>query len=150
MTRINILQEAPEAYQAMRSLETYLASTQLSKIELELIKLRASQLNGCAFCLNMHTRDALKHGETMQRISVLPGWREAGLFSESERALLALTEEVTLIHQGGVKDATYQAAEQQFGPKKLGQIVMAITTINAWNRIVITGHVPIEPEDYSK
>lgn len=148
MKRVNILEEAPEAYKAMRSLEEYLAHTQLTPIELELVKLRASQMNGCAFCLNMHTRDALKHGERVQRIVVLPGWRETDLFSESERALLALTEEVTLIHQGGVSEETYRQAEVVFGREKLAQIIMAIVTINGWNRIAITAHAPVKKEVY--
>lgn len=148
MTRINLLQDAPAAYQAMRGLETYLQGTQLSKTEIELIKLRASQLNACAYCLNMHTRDALKNGETMQRISVLPAWRESQLFTPSERALLDLTESVTLIHQGGVSDAVYQEAENQFGAEKLAQIIMGIVTINAWNRIAITSQIPVGPESF--
>lgn len=148
MKRINILQQSPEAYQAMRALENYLADSQLTAIEKELIKLRASQINGCAYCLNMHTRDALKQGERMQRIAVLPGWRETALFSDSERSLLALTEEITLIHKGGVSDATYKAAAEQFGADKLVQIIMAIVTINAWNRIAISGLAPVEAEDY--
>lgn len=148
MKRVNILEQAPEAYKAMRGLEEYLANTQITPIELELIKLRASQINGCAFCLNMHTRDALKHGERVQRIVVLPGWRETDLFSESERALLALTEEITLIHQGGVSEETYQQAEAAFGKKKLAEVIMAIVTINGWNRIAITAHAAVEKESY--
>lgn len=96
-TRVNILKTAPEAYKAMMGLEKFLASTSLNPIHKELIKIRASQINGCAYCINMHTRDARKIGETEQRIYLLNAWRETQLYSEEEQAILAMTEEITLI-----------------------------------------------------
>lgn len=136
--RIDIQQVAPKAFQAMSVLENYIQHAGLSKSHLELIKIRASQINGCAFCINMHTADALKQGETAQRIFLLNAWRETGLFTEEERAILAMTEEMTLIHQNGLSDATYQKAGQLFTPEYLAQVIVAITAINAWNRIAIS------------
>ena len=136
--RINIQKIEPNAYKAMLALEDYLEGSQLSKIHLELIKIRASQINGCAFCINMHTSDALKQGETSQRIFLLNAWKETALFTEEERIVLAITEEVTLINQNGLSDKTYQLAEQLFDENYIAQIIMAVVTINAWNRIAIS------------
>jgi AhpD family alkylhydroperoxidase len=137
-TRINIGQLEPAAYKALLGLESYLAATTISKTNKELIKIRASQINGCAFCINMHTTDARKHGETEQRIYLLNAWREvANLYTEEERAILALTEEMTLISNGGVSDETYKKAKSFFDENQLAQIMMAIITINAWNRMAI-------------
>jgi AhpD family alkylhydroperoxidase len=136
--RVNINETQPQAYKAMYALESYLATTQLSKSYRELIKIRASQINGCAFCIDMHTKDALKSGETTQRIFLLNAWRETSLFTEEEKALLAITEEVTLIHSHGLSDETYKKAEQVFDPNIIAQIIMAVATINAWNRIAIS------------
>ncbi|ESU27058.1 alkylhydroperoxidase [Flavobacterium limnosediminis JC2902] len=135
-TRINMQQTEPGAYNALLGLEKYLAESKLNPIHKELIKIRASQINGCAFCINMHTTDARKMGETEQRIYLLNAWRETSLFTEEEKAILALTEEVTLI-QNHVSDATYQAAAKLFDENYLAQIIMMIVTINAWNRIAI-------------
>jgi AhpD family alkylhydroperoxidase len=137
-TRISIKETEPNAYKAMYGLEDYLATTQLSKTHKELLKIRASQINGCAFCIDMHTKDALKNGETAQRIFLLNAWRETELFTEEEKALLAITEEVTLIHKGGLSDETYKKAEKFFDKNYLAQIIMAVVTINAWNRIAIS------------
>ncbi|MEQ9209902.1 MAG: carboxymuconolactone decarboxylase family protein [Pseudomonadales bacterium] len=109
----------------------------------ELIKIRASQINGCAFCIDMHTKDALKNGETPQRIFLLTAWTETDLFTEEERALLKITEEVTLIHQGGLSSETYKKGLDLFGEHYLTQIIMAIVAINAWNRIAISTNKPI-------
>ena len=104
----------------------------------ELIKIRASQINGCAFCIHMHTTDARKHGETEQRIYLLNAWKEVhGLYTAEERAVLALTEEMTCIANGGVSDETYKNAGAFFDDHQLAQIMMAIVTINGWNRIAI-------------
>ncbi|WP_313533349.1 carboxymuconolactone decarboxylase family protein [Sphingobacterium athyrii] len=103
-----------------------------------MIKIRASQINGCAFCINMHTSDALKQGETAQRIFLLNAWKETGLFTEEEKTILAITEEVTLISQNGLSEETYRQAEQLFNENQLAQIIVAVVTINAWNRIVIS------------
>ena len=135
--RINIQKVEPAAYQAMFGLEKYLSTSKLDPILLELIKMRTSQINGCAFCLNMHSADARKRGETEQRLYVLPAWRETKLFTEKEQAVLALTEEVTLI-SNHVSNATYNKAASLFDANELAQIIMAIVTINAWNRIAIT------------
>lgn len=136
--RIDIIATQPDAYKAMSALETYLKNSALSPVHKELIKIRASQINGCAFCINMHTADARKAGETEQRIYLLNAWRETDLFTEEEKAILALTEEVTLI-QNHVSDATYERAAALFDETYLSQIIMAIVTINAWNRLAITG-----------
>ncbi len=141
--RINIQQTEPEAYKAMLTLEKYAQGIRLTKIQKELIKIRASQINGCAYCLDMHTKDALKYGEDPRRIFVLSAWRETALFSEEEQALLALTEETTLIHQGGVRAQTYQKAIALFGEQRTAQIILAIVTINAWNRIAISTRLPL-------
>jgi len=135
--RINIQKVAPAAYQAMFGLEKYLSTSNVDPILLELIKMRASQINGCAFCLNMHSADARKIGETEQRLYLLNAWRETTLFTREEEAVLALTEEVTLI-SNHVSDETYQKAADLFDENTLAQIIMAIITINAWNRIAIT------------
>src|SRR5690606_23461126 len=133
--RINIQELEPDSYSAMLALEGYLRSSRLSKTHLELIKIRASQINGCAFCLNMHTRDALKQGETNQRIFLLNAWKETTLFTEEERTILAMTEEVTLINHRGLTDETYKQAQSLFDENYIAQVIMAIVTINAWNRI---------------
>lgn len=141
--RIFIPKVQPAAYEAVRELEKYLATTELTPIEKDLIKIRASQINGCAYCLNKHTADARKNGETEQRIYLLNAWRETELFTPEEQAILALTEEMTLIHQKGVSDCTYQAAEKILGASKLAQAMMVIITINSWNRMVISGSWPV-------
>ena len=142
-TRVNILQTQPEAYKAMMGLEKYLATTSLAPIHKELIKIRASQINGCAFCLNMHTRDARKMGETEQRIYLLNAWRETTLYTEEEQAILAMTEEITLI-QNHLSKATYDNARKLFDEKHIADIIMMITTINAWNRIAIATELPLD------
>jgi AhpD family alkylhydroperoxidase len=139
--RISIKQTEPEAYKAMLALENYLKTSKLTNTHKELIKIRASQINGCAFCINMHAKEARNNGETEQRIYLLNAWRETDLFNEEEKALLALTEEVTLI-QHGVSDETYQQAAKFFDENYLAQIIMAIVTINAWNRISIASRTP--------
>ncbi len=136
--RINISEIEPQAYKAMFALENYLATSKLSKIQKELIKIRTSQINGCAFCLDTHTKDALKYGETTHRIFLLNAWRETDLFTAEEKVILALTEEITLIHNHGVSDETYQKATAFFDKNEIAQIIMAITIINTWNRIAIS------------
>lgn len=136
--RINILQTEPEAYKALLGIDKYLQSTRLTNTHKELIKIRASQINGCAFCINMHTKDARKYGETEQRIYLLNAWKETTLFTEEEKAILALTEEITLISQSGVSDATYQKAKELFDENYLSNIIVAIIGINAWNRVAVT------------
>lgn len=135
--RLNMPDAAPAAYNAMLGLAKYLGTTKLQPLHMELIKIRASQINGCAFCLDMHTRDARKMGETEQRIYTLSAWRDTPFFTDEERAILALTEEVTLIHQR-VSDETYEKAAALFDEQYLGDIIMAIVVINGWNRICVT------------
>jgi AhpD family alkylhydroperoxidase len=142
-TRIQIDQVEPNAYKAMFALEKYLQQSELTKTHKELIKIRASQINGCAFCIDMHTKDALKQGETAQRIFLLDAWRETELFTEEERALLEITEEVTLIHKNGLTSETYNKALKFFDENYFSQIIMAIATINAWNRMAISTHKPL-------
>lgn len=142
-TRVNILKTTPEAYKAMMALEKFIASTSLTPTHKELIKIRASQINGCAYCINMHTRDARKLGETEQRIYLLNAWRETKLYTEEEQAILALTEEVTLI-QNHVSKETYDNARRLFDEEYLAAIIMMITTINAWNRIAISTEMPLD------
>ncbi len=142
-TRIQIDHVEPNAYKAMFALEKYLQQGQLSKTHKELIKIRASQLNGCAFCIDMHTKDAIKLGENQQRIFLLDAWRETDLFTEEERVLLQITEEVTLIQKKGLTSKTYKKALEFFDENYFSQIIMAIATINAWNRMAISTHKPL-------
>lgn len=126
----------PAAYKAMDALDTYVASTGLDQKLQELIRIRASQINGCAYCVSYHSSDARKAGETEQRLYLISVWREApNVFSEEERLIFAITEELTLIHQHGLSDALYDKAIATFGEEKTAQIMMVIITINAWNRI---------------
>jgi AhpD family alkylhydroperoxidase len=142
-TRVNVQAVEPAAYSAMFGLEKYLQGTSLKKSHKELLGVQAPEINGCAFCLDMHTKDAIKGGETAQRLFLLSAWRETDLFDEEEKAILALTEQMTLIHQGGVSNEVYEQAANLFDEHYLSQLIMAIVTINAWNRIAITTHLPI-------
>ncbi|MET3038469.1 carboxymuconolactone decarboxylase family protein [Chryseobacterium sp. NRRL B-14859] len=143
--RLNIATADAAAYKAMLGLEGYLQTISLNPIQKELIKIRASQINKCAFCLDMHTKDALKYGENPQRIFILNGWREAEeFFTEEEQVLLAMTEEITLISHEGLTEETYQKAKTVFDDHQIAQIIIAIVTINAWNRIAVSTHLPIE------
>jgi len=139
--RIDFAATEPEAVKALMGLEKYLQSTSLSHTHKELIKMRASQINGCAYCLDMHSSDARSNGETEQRLYVLSAWRETDLFTEEECAILALTEEMTLLHQDGVSDETYAKAATLFDKHQLAQIMLAIIAINAWNRMAVTTHM---------
>ena len=128
----------PEAYKAMRVLENYLDTANISAVHKELIKIRASQINGCAFCIDLHTKDARKLGETEQRIYLLNAWRETDIFTPEEKIILALTEEITLIHQHGLSDEVYDKAIEYFGEEKTAQLIMAVININSWNRTGIS------------
>ncbi|MGC1633788.1 MAG: carboxymuconolactone decarboxylase family protein [Gelidibacter sp.] len=142
--RINLSEVDPKAYEAMIGLEKYLYQSDLDKMLYELIKTRASQINGCAFCINMHTRDAIAHGETAQRLFLLDAWKETDLFTEKEQAVLALTEAMTLITNGHVPDEVYENAAHHLTEKELGAAIMAVVTINGWNRIAITTRTPLD------
>jgi AhpD family alkylhydroperoxidase len=137
--RIKLHQVSPEVYEAMLVL-TNAASKDIDPHLAELIKIRASQLNHCAFCLDMHTQDARKRGESEQRLALLAAWEEAGdLFTEQEQAALALTEEITqLSGRGHVSDEVYSRAAAVFSERELGQVIAMALTINAWNRIGVT------------
>jgi AhpD family alkylhydroperoxidase len=143
-TRVNIKELDPAAYQAMSAMEAYGKKTGIDPLQKELIKIRASQINGCAFCLNMHTKDARKLGETEQRIYLLNAWRESPQFSEEDKVILAMTDEITLINQKGLRDETYDAAIRIFGEEKTVNLIMLIITINGWNRYAIATHM--QPE----
>ncbi len=136
--RLNAAKLAPEPQNAMYALGKYLAKCGLEANLLELIKTRASQINGCAYCLDMHTKDARAAGETEQRLYTLSAWRETPFFTPRERAALAWTEAVTLISDSGVPDAIYEGARQHFSDKDLVDLTWAVAAINAWNRIAIS------------
>ncbi|BBX28761.1 carboxymuconolactone decarboxylase family protein [Mycolicibacterium alvei] len=133
--RLKIYKASPELYDAMMTLSNA-AAKDLDPTIGELIKIRASQMNRCAFCLDMHTHDARQYGETEQRLSLIAAWEEAGdLFTEQEQAALALTEAVTDVNHGPVSDAVYARAAAAFTDRELGQVISMAVTINAWNRI---------------
>jgi AhpD family alkylhydroperoxidase len=138
MKRISIKDVEPKAYIAMLGLENYISSSAISPFLRELIKIRASQINGCAYCIDMHTQEALKIGETQRRIFALSAWKESPLFSEEERMVLQLTEEVTLISADGVSDETYDNLVKTFGENVVAQLIMQIIIINSWNRIAVS------------
>jgi AhpD family alkylhydroperoxidase len=139
-TRMKLNEVLPEGYKALFPLSVFTANSGLTAIHKELIKIRASQINSCSFCIDMHTKEARKAGETEQRIYLLNAWRETTLYTEEERAILALTEEVTLI-QHRVSDETYNKAVALLGEKYTAEVIIAIVNINAWNRIGITTHM---------
>jgi len=139
--RLNLVKTSPKAYQAMLALEQVVDSCGLERSLLELVKMRASQINGCAYCLDMHSKDARALGETEQRLYLLSAWRESPQYSERERAALEWTEAVTLIAQSHVSDETYQRVKPHFSPEELVNLTLAIGTINAWNRLVISFRV---------
>lgn len=135
--RLDYIKIAPDALKAMRGLETYVRSSGIDRILLELIKTRASQINGCAYCIDMHTKDARAHGETEQRLYALSAWREAPFFTDKERAALAWTEALTLISQTNAPDEVYNELRNHFTDLEIVNLSYAITTINAWNRLAI-------------
>lgn len=135
--RMNFKKTEPIAYNALLALEDYMDTTSLTPAHKELIRIRASQLNGCAYCINMHTRDARNLGESEHRIYALSAWKETPFFSEEERAVLSLTEEVTLITKG-VSEETYRKAVAVLGEQKTAQVIMSTIIINAWNRVGVS------------
>src|SRR5690242_21246236 len=137
MIRIDATKVAPGALHAMLGLGHYLQSSELDPKISELVKMRASQINGCAYCLDMHSKDARAGGENEQRLYGLSAWREAPYYSERERAALAWTEELTLIAEHRVPDELYAEVRRQFNEQELVDLTLAVTTINSWNRISI-------------
>ena len=140
--RLNIYKVSPEIYDAMMKLSSASAKD-IDPVIGELIKIRASQINHCAFCLDMHVADARKQGETEQRLALVAAWEEAGdLFTDRERAALELTEAITSLHHGHVPDAVYANAAEVFTEKELAQVIALAVTINAWNRFNVATRMP--------
>jgi len=135
--RIQLPKTAPETYQAIRDLDATIQRSGLDKTLIELVKMRASQINGCAFCLDMHAKDARKHGETEQRLYLLNAWREAPYYTDRERAALAWTECLTRLSTDGAPDAVYQALEAHFSPVEIANLTALIGVINIWNRVAV-------------
>jgi AhpD family alkylhydroperoxidase len=154
--RLNYAKAAPGIFDAMEGLEKYLEQSGLEKPLLFLIQLRASQINGCAYCLDMHWKDLIASGENEQRLYSLDAWRECPYYSDRERAALAWTEAVTLITQGHVPDAVYEEARSHFSAKELSDLTLAVAAINAWNRLSIAarvvpgGYQPAKPKELKK
>lgn len=137
-TRLNYVKAAPEAYRAMSQLEHYVRNCGLEASLIELVKIRASQINGCAYCIDMHTKDARVAGESEQRIYLLSAWREAPFYNERERAALEWAEAVTLIASDHVPDEVYERVKSHFTDEELVNLTLAVATINAWNRLAIS------------
>ncbi|ELK8508122.1 carboxymuconolactone decarboxylase family protein [Vibrio vulnificus] len=135
--RINLAQVQPQALTAMLGIENYLADTALSTELKELIKIRASMINGCAYCIQMHTTEALKNGIAQQKLFALSAWKESPLFDEAERAVLHLTDDMTKIADAGVSNSVYQTCLGLLGEERLAQAMMQIIMINAWNRLAL-------------
>lgn len=135
--RIDYQKAAPGAFQAMLGLEKHVHGCGLEASLLELVKMRASQINGCAHCLDMHSKDARAAGETEQRLYLLDAWREAPFYSERERAALSWTEAVTRVGETHVPDEVYEEARRHFGEEELVNLTWAVVTINGWNRMAI-------------
>ena len=135
--RMNFYRAAPDAIKALVAVESQVTASGLEQSLIELVKTRASQINGCAYCINMHTEDARKHGETEQRLHLLNAWRESPLYSERERAALAWTEALTLVSETHAPDADYEAVQAEFTDGELVNLTVLIGAINAWNRIAI-------------
>ena len=139
MERINYTKVASDGYRAMLGLEKYLHDCGLEPRLIHLMKLRASQINGCAYCLDMHWKDLRAIDETEQRLYSLDAWQESPFYTERERAALAWTEAVTRVSVGHVPDEVYEKARAQFSEKELADLTLAVATINAWNRLSIAG-----------
>ncbi|CAN7163548.1 carboxymuconolactone decarboxylase family protein [Phenylobacterium sp. LjRoot225] len=135
--RLNYWQVAPEALKPMLALEEGFRSGALPHSLVELVKTRASQINGCAYCLHMHTSDALKEGERPERLFLLDAWRESRMYTPKERAALAWTESLTRIAETGAPDEDYDGLKEHFSPEEIVELTLLITTINAWNRLAI-------------
>ena len=148
--RLDYMKHGAAAVKAMYGLETFVRNCGLEKSLLHLVKVRASQINGCAFCIDMHTEEALADGEHATRLFLLSVWRETSIFSEREQAALAWTEAVTLIAQHGVPDDVYEKASGIFTEEELVNLNLAVTTINSWNRFAITFHAPPALKAYQK
>lgn len=142
-SRVDLAEVAAEAMRAQLGLEAYVRRSSLEHPLLELVKLRASMINGCAYCVDMHTKDARHAGETEQRLYAVSVWRETPFFSTRERAALAWTDAVTDIAHAGVPDALYEQVSTQFSERELVDLTMAIVTINGWNRLAVSLRAPV-------
>ena len=142
--RLDANRVAPEGRKAMAGLQAYVNQSGIEASLLELLKIRASQINGCAFCLAMHMRDARRLGEREERLDLLPAWRDAPIYTPRERAALAWTEAVTLVADGYVPNAVYEAARQEFGEKELVDLTYSVVAINGWNRLAVAFRRPPE------
>ncbi len=136
--RLNYSKTSPDAIMGLLEIEKYVANSGLERTLYELVKTRASQLNGCAYCIDMHTKDARKAGETEQRLYGLSAWRETSYYTQRERAALAWTEALTLISENEVPDSLYEATREHFNETELITLTMAIVAINGWNRLAIS------------
>lgn len=144
--RIDVARVSPAAYQAVSALQKYVDQSGLDAKLRELIKIRASQINGCAFCLAMHTHDARELGETDERMHLLNAWHEAPVYSERERAALGWIEAITLVTQGHVPDEAFETVREQFSEKEIVDLTAAAVAINTWNRIAIAFRIPPQVE----
>ena len=144
--RINAFSAAPEGFKAMIDLQNYVTNCSLEHSLQELVKIRASQINGCANCLHMHTADARKAGETEERIYLLNAWRESLLYTPRERAALAWTESLTRLPETGAPDADYALVQAEFSPKEQADLTLLIGVINTWNRLAV-GFRVVHPND---
>jgi AhpD family alkylhydroperoxidase len=140
--RLDYSKTVPEAAEILRKLESYLRKTSLEPELVELVKLRASQINGCAFCIDMHTKDARSRGESEQRLYGVSAWREAPFYDERERAALAWAESVTTVSRDQVPDEIYNMAKAQFTDRELVDLTWAVIAINGWNRLAISFRTP--------
>ena len=137
-SRLNYQKVAPQALKGMMELEKYVHNSGLERSLYELVKTRASQINGCAYCIDMHTKDARAEGETEQRLYGLSAWREAPFYTERERAALSWTEALTKISENDVSDSLYEATRKYFNEEEIVTLTMAIVAINGWNRLAIS------------
>ena len=135
--RLNFYKASPDAMKAMNGLEQHIAKSSLEKPLIELVRLRASQINGCAYCIDLHSSDALRADETPRRLATLSVWHETPFFSDRERAALAWTEALTLVSETHVPDAVWEQLRPHFTPEEIVDLSLLITTINAWNRFAI-------------
>jgi AhpD family alkylhydroperoxidase len=144
--RIDVTKVSPAAYKAVAALQSYVDQSGLDAKLRELIKIRVSQINGCAYCLAMHTRDARKIGETDERMHLLDAWREAPLYNARERAALEWVEAITLVSETHIPDTAFEVVREQFSEKEIVDLTAAAVAINTWNRIAIAFRVPPQVE----
>jgi AhpD family alkylhydroperoxidase len=137
MERMKVEKEAPEVYKALFALEQAAQNSGIEKELIHLVKLRASQINGCAYCMAMHTREAIRDGDHPDRLALLSGWRETDLFTLREQAALAWTEAVTALSSGHIDDSLYADAAAQFPGRALADLTLVVIAINAWNRVAV-------------